>query len=95
MEYIAKVTNNGKLPYIAMGDFNQSAQAAKASMCVKIMDAKVLTAEDGAVTCFLKGGTCKDYVVCSPYIAPYILSLERELEVPWAPHCGLRLSLAM
>ena len=54
-----------------------------------------MTADEGAVTCFLKGGTCIDYVVCSPCITPYILSLERELEVPWSPHCGLRLMLAL
>ena len=64
-------------------------------MWVKNMGAKVITAENGATTCFLQGGTCIDFVICSQFIAPYILVLERELEVPWTPHCGLRLMLAM
>ena len=90
MEYIAEKTKNGKLPYIAFGDFNLSAKDTRQSLWVERMDAKVMTAEGRAVTCFLKGGTCIDYIVCSPYVAPYILALERELGVPWSPHYGLR-----
>ena len=71
MEVVAKITRNGTLPYLIIGNFNQPPRALRESMWVKEMGAKVLTAENDAVTCFLKKGTCIDYVIASPMLPLY------------------------
>ena len=64
-------------------------------MWIKEMGATVITADNEATTCFLQGGTCIDYVVAAPQVAPYVMSVERILEVPWSPHCGLKIRMAL
>lgn len=89
---VARITRNGKLPFIWLTDFNASPTELEEAEWLDQLDAKVIR-PDASLTCHQGGGSLIDYGILSRCLIPYIEQFVAVAEVPWGPHDGLRLRI--
>ncbi len=89
---VAKVTLQGRIPFVWLADFNAPADALEAEPGVAALDAVVVRPSGGRISCHQGAGSLIDFAIVSRRILP-LIDLSLVPEVPWSPHDGLRLRI--
>ena len=90
---IARVTRNGLIPFVAMGDYNEDYKELAANPWLAALGATIVLPPPGSVTCHQSDeGSPLDFGIASIGVAP-LLHLEVIDEVPFGPHSAVKLWL--
>ena len=89
---VARVTRNGRLPFIWLADFNHDPKHVQEEPWLEQLDACVMV-PDTEVTCHAGSGSLIDFGIVSRCLAPYVVRFASVPDVPWGPHDGIRMRL--
>ena len=93
MSRVAELTNNGRLPFILLGDFNRDFEELREAPWWAMLGAKLVRPSGGSVSCHQGQGSLIDLCVHSVELTGYIESLQYLTTVPWGPHDSIELVL--
>ena len=87
---VARITRNGALPFLLVGDFNDVRGVVEASGWLQQTFSTVIGPT--AATC--TSGRCIDYVIASNSILPIVHSVKIDWSIPFSPHAALRITIS-
>ena len=77
---IVRITDGGKIPFIALGDWSCTAEELGRNITFQEMEIEVHLADQGKPTCFSpKAQSTIDFAIMTPWIIPYVDRSARDL----------------
>ena len=90
---LAEITNNGKCPFMMVGDQNKPPSQLCTHPLLKNLKPTVIYNDNAESTCHQGVGSLIDYMIVSNCVAPYINYQRVDKQVPWGPHYGLIINI--
>ena len=90
---VEKYTNGGRRPFILLADFNDTPLEVSNSRWPERVKAAVVPPGAAPYTCTSGHKRVLDFAIASECLLPLITSIETVMDVPWAPHLGIRVVL--
>ena len=94
---VLKITHGGNIPFVLAGDFNDTGDALVKSGWLQDARATIVGPSEGTCTStslVSPQGRCIDFLVVSDVLRPLICAVHTDWQVPFGPHCGIRLCIA-